>query len=176
MNMEELRKCDTEIPDFPKKGVLFRDITTLLKNGEALKFATEEMKKRCSEKKIDVIVGIESRGFILGGIIAYELGVGFVPVRKKGKLPREVVRAEYELEYGKDHIEMHKDGILGGQNVMIIDDLLATGGTAEAAVRLVESLGGRVVGLGFVMELSYLNGREKLKRYDVFSLIDYDSG
>jgi adenine phosphoribosyltransferase len=176
MNLEELRKTVIEIPDFPKKGVLFRDITTLLKNGEALKFATEEMKKQCSSRKIDVVVGIESRGFILGGIIARELGVGFVPVRKKGKLPREVVRAEYELEYGKDHIEMHKDGILSGQNVMIIDDLLATGGTAEAAVRLVESLGGKVVGLGFVMELSYLNGREKLKKYDVFSLIQYDSG
>ena len=175
MNLEELRKTIVEIPDFPKQGVLFRDITTLLKNGEALRFATEEIKRRCSDKKIDVVVGIESRGFILGGIIAYELGVGFVPVRKKGKLPREVVRAEYELEYGKDHIEMHTDGILKGQNVMVIDDLLATGGTAAAAVRLVESLGGRVVGLGFVMELSFLKGREKLRGYDMFSLIQYDS-
>ena len=175
MDLEELRKTIVDIPDYPKKGVVFRDITTLMKNGEALRCAIKEMKKRCEEKKIDVIVGIESRGFILGGILAHELGVGFVPIRKKGKLPREVVRAEYELEYGKDHIEMHKDGILERQNVMIIDDLLATGGTAEAAIRLVESLSGKVVGLGFLIELTFLNGREKIEGYDMFSLIQYDS-
>jgi len=174
MDFEELKKTIVEIPNFPKRGVVFRDVTTLIKNGDALRFATDEITKRCKQKKIDVVVGIESRGFIIGGIVAYELGVGFVPVRKKGKLPREVVRAEYELEYGKDHIEMHKDGILEGQNVMIIDDLLATGGTASAAVRLVESIGGKVAGLGFIIELSFLNGRDKLKGYDIFSLIDYD--
>lgn len=175
MEIKELKKKIRDIPDFPKKGIVFRDITTLLKDGNSLRYTAEEMKKRCSEKKIDVVVGIESRGFIIGGILAHELGVGFVPVRKKGKLPAEVVRAEYELEYGKDHIEMHKDSILGGQNVMIIDDLLATGGTAKAAVKLIESIGGKVAGLGFLIELSFLRGREKLKGYDVFSLIDYDS-
>ncbi|MFH0832424.1 MAG: adenine phosphoribosyltransferase [Candidatus Aenigmatarchaeota archaeon] len=173
MNMEELKKTIRNVPDFPKKGILFYDFTTLLKNPEALRCAVHEMKKVCDGKAIDIIVGIESRGFILGGIIAHELGVGFVPIRKKGKLPAEVVRAEYELEYGKDHIEVHKDGILEGQNVVIIDDLLATGGTAEAAVRLIESIGGKVVGLVFLIELSFLKGREKLKGYDVFSLLQY---
>lgn len=175
MNMKDLRNTIRGVPDFPKKGILFFDITTLLKNGKALRYAVKEMKKRCKKKKIDVIVGIESRGFILGGIIAHELGVGFVPIRKKGKLPAEVVKAEYELEYGKDHIEVHKDSILEGQNVMIIDDLLATGGTAKAAIKLVEQLNGRVAGLGFLIELSFLKGREKMKGYDVFSLIDFES-
>jgi adenine phosphoribosyltransferase len=172
---EVLKKKIRDIPDFPKKGVVFRDITTLLKDGKALQHAINEMKKKCKEKKVDVIVGIESRGFILGGIIAHELGVGFVPVRKKGKLPAEVIKAEYDLEYGKDHIEIHKDSILEGQKVMIIDDLLATGGTAAAAVRLVESLGGKVVGLVVLIELSFLKGRKKLEGYDVFSLIKYES-
>ncbi|MCX6818752.1 MAG: adenine phosphoribosyltransferase [Candidatus Aenigmarchaeota archaeon] len=175
MDNEGLKKKIREVPDFPKKGILFYDVTTLLKDSGALQYAVKEMKKRCLEKKIDVIVGIESRGFILGGIIAHELGVGFVPIRKKGKLPAEVVKAEYDLEYGKDHIEMHKDSILEGQNVMIIDDLLATGGTAKAAVKLVESLGGKVVGLGVLIELLFLKGREKLKGYDIFSLIQYES-
>jgi adenine phosphoribosyltransferase len=172
--MDELRKCIAEIPDFPKKGILFRDVTTLLQDPKAFRLAIDEMKKRCLEKHVNVIVGIESRGFIFGSIVAHELGVGFVPIRKKGKLPREVVSEEYDLEYGKDSIEMHKDAIVKGQSVMIIDDLLATGGTAAAAARLIESVGGRVVGLGFLMELATLKGREKLSGYDVFSLIKYE--
>ena len=174
MTSEELRKCIAEIPDFPKKGVLFRDVTTLLQDPKAFKLAIEELKKKCLEKHVNVIVGIESRGFIFGSIIAHELGVGFVPIRKKGKLPRDVVSAEYGLEYGKDCIEMHKDAIVKGQNVMIIDDLLATGGTSEAAVKLIESVGGKVVGLGFLIELRSLKGRDKLKGYNVFSLVQYD--
>ena len=174
MDINYLKTKIRDIPDFPKKGVVFKDITTLLKDPVALNLAIREMKCRCLGNKIDIIVGIESRGFILGGILAHELGVGFVPVRKKGKLPAEVIRAEYQLEYGNDHIEMHEDGIVRGQNVLIIDDLLATGGTAAASTKLVESLGGNVVGLGFLIELLFLHGRKKLAGYDVFSLIQYD--
>ncbi len=164
-----------DVPDFPRKGIVFKDITTLLKDPVALNVAIREMKSRCLGKKIDLIVGIESRGFILGGILANDLGVGFVPVRKKGKLPAQVVSAEYELEYGTDNIEMHEDGIVKNQNVVIIDDLLATGGTAKAATQLVERLGGHVTGLGFLIELNFLQGRKKLADYDVFSLIQYDA-
>ena len=163
------------MPDFPKKGIVFRDITTLIKDGESLKHIVSIMKEKCEEKHADVIVGIESRGFILGSIVAHELGIGFVPIRKKGKLPAEVVTAGYEKEYGKDYIEVHKDGIMKDQNVMIVDDLLATGGTAEAAARLVEMTGGKVAGFVFLIELSFLKGRDKIKNYDIFSLIQYDS-
>ncbi len=174
MDIAYLKTKIRDVPDFPKKGIVFKDVTTLLKDPVALSLAIREMKIRCQGRKIDLIVGIESRGFIFGGILAHELGVGFVPVRKKGKLPAEVIKAEYQLEYGTDHIEMHEDGIVRGQNVLIIDDLLATGGTAAAATRLVERLGGNVTGLGFLIELSFLKGREKLAGHDVFSLLQYD--
>ena len=175
MDINYLRSKIRDIPDFPRKGIVFKDITTLLKDPVALSLAVREMKCRCLGNKLDLIVGIESRGFIFGSILAHELGVGFVPIRKKGKLPAEIKRAEYQLEYGTDHIEVHEDGIVKGQKVLIIDDLLATGGTSAASVKLVESLGGKVVGLGFLIELSFLNGRKKLDGYDVFSLIQYDS-
>jgi adenine phosphoribosyltransferase len=174
MNLEELKKTIREVPNFPKNGILFYDMTTLLKDGEALKYAVKEMKKKCLGKNIDVIVGIESRGFIFGGILAHELGVGFVPVRKLGKLPAEKIKEEYGLEYGKDCIEIHKDAIESGQNVLICDDLLATAGTALATAKLIEKLGGNIVGMVFLMELSFLRGREKLSKYDVSSLIQYD--
>lgn len=162
------------IKDFPKEGITFRDITTFIGNGEAFKAAIKEFSEFAKEKGADVIVGPESRGFIFGAPVAYELGVGFVPVRKPGKLPREVVSCSYELEYGKNTIEMHKDAIKKGQKVVIVDDLLATGGTIEAAIKLIESLGGEVVGIAFLIELaSEFDGRGKLKNYPVLTLVKY---
>jgi len=160
--------------DFPKQGISFKDITTLLKDPEAYVYTVDSLVNFCREKRADVIVGPEARGFVLGAPVAYALKIGFVPVRKPGKLPAETVRYEYELEYGTDSLEIHKDAIQPGQRVVVVDDLLATGGTALAAVKLVEKLGGIVVGVVFVMELTYLNGRKTLEGYDVYSVIEYD--
>lgn len=170
-----LSKFIRSVPGFPKPGIVFRDITTLAKDPGGLRAAVDAIASRYEKAGVDVVVGIESRGFIFGAAVAYKLGVGFVPARKPGKLPAETVRAEYSLEYGTDAIEMHRDAISRGQRVLIVDDLLATGGTAAAAVNLVETLGGHVVALAFLIDLSFLNGRAKLGGYEVFSLIVYDS-
>jgi adenine phosphoribosyltransferase len=172
--MTDLKKLIREVPDFPKPGILFYDITTLLKDKDGLKAVIEALQARYQPMKIDKVVGIEARGFIFAPVLAYALGVGFVPVRKPNKLPAETVGEEYALEYGTDKVEIHKDAIAPGENVLIVDDLLATGGTAAAVARLAEKLGGRVAGLGFVVELAFLNGRRKLAGYDVFSLLHYD--
>jgi adenine phosphoribosyltransferase len=169
----DFKQYITIVPDWPKPGIIFKDITTLMDNGEAYKAATDEIVKYAKEKQIDIVVGPEARGFIIGCPVAYSLGVGFAPVRKEGKLPREVIKVEYGLEYGKDVLTMHKDAIKPGQRVLITDDLLATGGTIEATIKLVEQLGGIVVGTAFLIELSELNGREKLEGYDVFTLMHY---
>ncbi|AQX53640.1 adenine phosphoribosyltransferase [Priestia flexa] len=163
----------TIVPDWPKPGIKFKDISTLMDNGEAYRAATDEIMKYAKDKEIDIIVGPEARGFIVGCPVAYALGVGFAPVRKEGKLPREVIKVDYGLEYGKDVLTIHKDAIKPGQRVLITDDLLATGGTIEATIKLVEELGGVVAGIAFLIELSYLDGREKLKGYDVFTLMTY---
>lgn len=159
--------------DFPKKGIVFRDITPLMNSGEAYKEATDQIVKFAKEHNIDVVVGPEARGFIFGCPVSYALGIGFVPVRKPGKLPREVIEYSYELEYGSNVLCMHKDSIKPGQRVLIIDDLLATGGTIEAVIKLVESLGGIVAGLAFLIELEELKGMEKLKDYPVLTLMKY---
>ena len=169
----DLKKYIRNVPDFPKEGIVFRDITTLLKDPFALKTAAEQLYDSVKDFKIDKFVGIESRGFIFGAMLAERLKVGFVPVRKPKKLPAETEKEFYDLEYGKDSIEIHKDAISPGDKVLIHDDLLATGGTAKAAIKLVEKLGGEVVQVLFLIELSFLKGREKLKGYNVKSLIDY---
>ncbi len=161
------------IPDFPKKGILFRDITTLLKRGDAFREVIETLADRYKNKQIDAVVAIEARGFILGAPLAYNLGVGFVPVRKKGKLPAPTYRAEYELEYGTDTLEIHRDSVDPGSSVLIVDDLLATGGTASAVISLCSQLEARIVEVSFIIELTDLKGREKLKGCPVFSLIKY---
>lgn len=161
------------IDDFPSKGISFKDITTLLKDADALNECIKQMAEKFKDLEIDLVVGPESRGFIFATPLAYLLGTGFVPVRKPGKLPAETVRYEYKLEYGTDALEIHKDAIIPNQRVLIIDDLLATGGTMAAAAKLVEELGGKVAGLGFLIELEDLNGRDKLKNYRVESLIKY---
>lgn len=173
--MSDLAKFIRTVPDFPKKGIGFKDITTLLKDRLAFQRAVDELAEGFRHKKIDKIVGIESRGFIFGAALAYKWNVGFVPVRKPAKLPAETLREEYQLEYGKDGIEIHRDAITPGESVLIVDDLLATGGTASAAARLVEKLGGEITGVAFLIELAFLNGREKLKKYEVTSIIKYDS-
>lgn len=169
----DFKQYITTVEDFPKKGIRFKDITTLMQNGEVYQKAINELVNFSKEKEAELIVGPEARGFVVGCPMAYSLGVGFVPVRKKGKLPREVISVDYGLEYGEDSLSMHKDAVKKGQKVIIADDLLATGGTIEATVQLVEKLGGIVVGIVFFIELTYLNGREKLKGYDIFSLIKY---
>jgi adenine phosphoribosyltransferase len=171
----DLKNYIRNVNDFPKKGIVFRDITTLLKNSDALKEAIEQLYESVKKLKIDKVVGIESRGFIFGAMLAERLNAGFVPVRKPKKLPAETEMEFYDLEYGKDSIEIHKDAIRSGDKVLIHDELLATGGTANAAIKLVEKLGGEVVQLLFLVELSFLNGREKLKGYGIKSLIDYAS-
>lgn len=163
------------IRDFPKRGIVFRDITTLLKDRSAFARAIDLLYDRYKGAKVDKVVSIESRGFILGAPLAYKLGAGFVPIRKPGKLPAETLRQEYALEYGADAIEIHKDGITPGERVLLHDDLLATGGTIAAACELVERLGGTIVGLSFLIELTFLAPRKKLAGRDVFSLIQYDS-
>ena len=172
--MKKIEEYVKSIPDFPEKGIIFRDVTSVLQDADGLHLAIDEMQKFLEGVEFDVIAGTESRGFIFGVPIAYNLHKAFVPVRKKGKLPRETVSAEYELEYGKAEIEMHKDAIQPGQKVVLVDDLIATGGTIEAAARLVEELGSEVVKIIFLMELEGLKGREKLKSYDVESVIHYE--
>ncbi len=163
------------IPDFPKKGIVFRDITTLLKDPRAFARAIDTFYERYKNAGVAKVVSVESRGFILGAPLAYRLGAGFVPVRKPNKLPADKLREEYALEYGTDAVEIHKDAISPGERVLVMDDLLATGGTILAAARLVERLGGSIVGLAFLIELSFLGARERLGRYDVFSIITYES-
>jgi|SRR5215813_9808461 len=173
--MDELRKLIREVPDFPKPGINFYDITTLLKHPEGLRTTVDALAEQFEGEKVDTVIGIEARGFIFAPALAYHLGAGFVPVRKPRKLPAECASISYDLEYGQDTLEIHRDAVGNGHRVIIADDLLATGGTAKAAVNLVESLGGKVVGLVFVVELEFLPGRSKLAGYDVKSLIKYSS-
>ena len=173
--MEELKSYIREVPDYPKPGILFYDITTLLKDPEGLRRVLDAFHERYQDKPIDKVVGMESRGFIFAPTLAYQLGAGFVPVRKPGKLPAETISESYELEYGTDSLEVHKDAIAKGERVLIVDDLIATGGTAVATARLVEACGGEVVGFAFLVELTFLAGRDKLKGYEVTSLLAYDS-
>ncbi|MFC1975291.1 adenine phosphoribosyltransferase [Chloroflexota bacterium] len=170
----DLASTIRSVPDFPIEGILFYDITTLLKNPAALKDSIDQLVNRYQEADVDVVVGVESRGFIFGMPLAYQLGVGFVPVRKPGKLPAETAAESYDLEYGTNTIEVHVDAIEAGQNVLIVDDLLATGGTARATCNLVKKLGGKVLEVAFVIELSFLNGRDKLQDCEVFSLLQYN--
>lgn len=170
----DYKKHITVIEDYPQKGVSFKDITTLMQNGEVYQQAIHDMAAFARQKNIDVVVGPEARGFVVGCPIAYALGKGFVPVRKKGKLPRETVDADYGLEYGKDTLSIHKDAIQAGQKVLITDDLLATGGTIRATIDLVEQLGGEVAGLAFLIELRYLDGRKGIDQYDLYSLMTYE--
>ncbi len=172
--MKKLEDYVITIPDFPEKGIMFRDITSVLENADALKLAMEAYRDMLEGVDFDVIVGAEARGFIFGASLAYMFGKPFIPARKPGKLPRETVSKEYELEYGKASIEMHKDSIKPGQKVVVVDDLIATGGTVEAIVSLVEQLGGKVVKLCFLMELAGLNGRDRFKGYDIDSAIIYE--
>ena len=169
----DLKEYVTIVEDYPKKGIRFKDITTIMDKGEVYKYATDEIVKYAKKVGAEIIVGPEARGFIIGCPVAYALEVGFAPVRKPGKLPRETVEVEYDLEYGKDTLTIHKDAIKPGQRVLIVDDLLATGGTVEATVKLVEQLGGVVAGCAFLIELTYLNGRDRLKGYDVEALVQY---
>ncbi|WP_342543414.1 adenine phosphoribosyltransferase [Paenisporosarcina sp. FSL H8-0542] len=169
----DLKQYVTIVEDWPKPGIRFKDISTIMDNGEAYKYATDQIVEYAKEKNIDMIVGPEARGFIIGCPVAYAMGKGFAPVRKEGKLPREVIRAEYDLEYGTNVLTMHKDAIKPGQRVMICDDLLATGGTVEATIKLIEQMGGVVAGCAFLIELTYLDGREKLKGYDICTLMQY---
>ena len=171
--MEDLKQYIREVPDFPKPGINFYDITTLVGHPLGLRKTADQFTWLFAEKKIDKVVGIESRGFLFGPIVAYDLNAGFVPVRKPGKLPYEKIRETYDLEYGTDSLEMHNDAVKPGERVLIVDDLIATGGTARATAKLVESLGGTVVGFGFIVELTFLPGRETLKGYSVESLIRY---
>lgn len=162
------------IEDFPKKGISFKDVTTLLKDSNAFKYSVDKVAEHLKDKNVDIVVGPEARGFLFGAPVAYAIGAGFVPVRKKGKLPYDTMAVEYDLEYGTDTLEIHKDAIKPGQRVAVVDDLLATGGTIESVVKLIEQLGGEVVSVDFIIELTDLNGREKLKEYDVMSLVQYD--
>lgn len=172
---EDLKKYIRSIKDFPVKGIMFRDITTLLKDPDAINHTLKALLSLSDRIKIDKVVGIESRGFIFGSLLAQKLDVGFILARKPGKLPAETESETYQLEYGEDKIEIHKDAISKGDKVLIHDDLLATGGTSEAVVKLIEKLGGEVVQLSFIIELTFLNGRDKFKGYNVKSLIPYDS-
>ena len=169
----ELEKLIRDVPDFPQKGIIFKDITTLLQDGNAFRQAMNQMLKRYLDAAIDKVVAIEARGFIFGVVLAYRLGCGFVPARKPGKLPAQTIREEYTLEYGSNALEIHQGSINKGDKVLIVDDLLATGGTALATAKLVEKLGGEVVAIEFLIELGFLNGREKLLKYPVHSLIAY---
>ncbi|MCX5702243.1 MAG: adenine phosphoribosyltransferase [Candidatus Omnitrophica bacterium] len=169
----DLKDYIRSIPDFPKPGILFRDITTLLKDKKAFKLATDALVNKYKGKKIDAVVAVEARGFILGGAIAHKLGAGFVPVRKKGKLPYRTNSVTYALEYGTDTLEIHHDAVKAGDKVLLVDDLLATGGTIKAVTELVSQLKAKIVGIVFLIELTDLNGKDKLKGYPVFSLIKY---
>lgn len=173
MNSINLEKTIRDIPDFPKKGIIFKDITPLLQNPKAFRESVDKIWEKFKDENIDVVVSIESRGFIFGTAIAYKLGAGFVPVRKKGKLPFKTYQVTYELEYGTDTLEIHSDAVKEGQRVLIVDDLLATGGTAKAGAELIEKLKGKVVGIAFLIELTFLKGREKIKDFPVHALIKY---
>ena len=174
VDIDDLRAKIRDIKDFPTEGILFKDITTLLKDGGAFAAVVDMLAGAYAKERVEVVVGIESRGFIFGGALAHQLGAGFVPVRKLGKLPGKTIEVEYELEYGRDALAMHEDAIGRGQRVLVVDDLLATGGTMAAALRLVEQLGGTVVGVAFMIELAFLHGRNKLKTYPLHSLIVYE--
>jgi adenine phosphoribosyltransferase len=174
VDCERLKKLIREVPDFPKKGILFYDITTLLKDKLGFARLIDALSEHYIGKDIDLVLGMEARGFIFGPALAYRLNAGFVPVRKPGKLPAETVKISYELEYGSNALEVHKDAVQKGQRILIVDDLLATGGTAVATADLASRLGAHIAGLGFVVELDFLRGREKLGKYDVFSLLHYD--
>ena len=174
INCDHLKKLIREVPDFPKPGILFYDITTLLKDKVGFATLIDALSAHYMERDIDLILGIEARGFIFGPALAYRLNAGFVPVRKPKKLPAETAKVTYQLEYGSDSLEIHKDAIEPGERIVIVDDLLATGGTCAATIQLVKSLGGTIAGLAFVVELDFLKGREKFKEYDVFSLLHYD--
>ena len=169
--MRNLKSYIRDIPDFPKKGIIFKDITTLLKDRHAFKRVVDEIAGRFKGKKIDFVLSVEARGFLFGAAVAYKLGAGIVPVRKKGKLPFKTYSVTYDLEYGKDTLEVHQDAFRRGTRVLIVDDLLATGGTTQAVVKLVEDMGGMIIGIAFVIELLPLKGREKLKGHRVVSLV-----
>jgi adenine phosphoribosyltransferase len=171
--MDDLKAYIREVPDFPKEGILYYDISTLLQNPLALRMTIDRFVWLFAGKHVDKVIGIESRGFMFGSIVAYNLDAGFVPVRKPGKLPAKTIDETYDLEYGTDTLEMHEDAVDPGEKVLIVDDLMATGGTAAASGKLVESLGGKVVGFGFVVELTFLDGRKELEGYEVESLIRY---
>lgn len=171
--VEELKNSIRSIPDFPKKGILFRDITTLLKDAQKFKQAVEVIATKYKEKRIDKVAAVEARGFILGGAIAYKLDAGFIPIRKKGKLPSQVYKVSYQLEYGTDTLEIHRDAIKPEDKVLIVDDLLATGGTAKAACQLIENSGAEIIGIEFLIELTGLKGIEKLKGYPINSIIKF---
>jgi adenine phosphoribosyltransferase len=173
-DVKALKALVRTVPDFPKPGILFYDITTLLKDKTGFAKMIDALASHYIERKVDLVLGIEARGFIFGPALAYRLNAGFVPVRKPGKLPAETVRVSYDLEYGSDALEIHKDAIQPGQRVVLVDDLLATGGTMEATVKLARQLGGEIVGLAFAVELDFLKGRERFKEFDVFSLLHYD--
>lgn len=171
----DLKKKIRSIPDFPKKGIVFRDITTLLADKDAFKAAIDEMTEHYRGREIDLVLGAEARGFIFGALLAYNLGTGFIPVRKPGKLPYKTCQTSYDLEYGQNVLQMHVDAVRKGDRVLIVDDLVATGGTARAKAELVEKMGGKVVGFCFLIELEFLNPRKILEGYDVYSLIKYDT-
>jgi adenine phosphoribosyltransferase len=173
--MIDLKNCIRSVPDFPSKGIIFKDITTLLKDPEALKYTLKCLYDLTDGYNIDKVVGIESRGFMFGAMLAEKLNAGFVPVRKPGKLPAETAKATYKLEYGSDTVEIHVDAISKGENVLLHDDLLATGGTAVAAASLIEKLGGKIVLVSFIVELVFLHGRDRLQNYKVESLVKYDA-
>jgi adenine phosphoribosyltransferase len=170
---DDLRAKIREVPDFPKPGILFYDITTLLKDPEAFREVVDRMADQVGGKQIDIVVGMESRGFIFSAPLAYKIGAGFVPVRKLGKLPAETIEVEYQLEYGSATLEIHRDAIESGQRVLIVDDLLATGGTVHGTIELVRRLGGEIVGLSFMVELSFLKGRDSLREFDINALLTY---
>ena len=174
-NPKDLISAIRNVPDFPKKGIVFRDITTLLKDKDAYHHYIDVLYERYKNHRIDKVIGIESRGFIAGAALAYRLGAGFVPVRKPGKLPAAKIRQEYQLEYGTDAVEIHRDAIAKGERILLHDDLLATGGTIQAACKLVEQLGGNIIGLSFLIELTFLQPRKRLSQYDIFSLVSYES-
>lgn len=171
--IQVLKAAIRDVPDFPKKGIVFKDITTLLKNAASFRQAVDLLVELVADRPADKVAAVESRGFILGSLLADRLGLGFVPVRKPGKLPARTRRATYALEYGTDAIEIHEDAVAPGERVLVVDDVIATGGTARASAELIEALGGTVAGFAFLVELTFLNGREKLKGYDVRSLIRY---
>ncbi|MFC0014931.1 MULTISPECIES: adenine phosphoribosyltransferase [Allobacillus] len=170
----DYKKHITIVEDWPKEGIQFKDITTLMDDGKAFKSAVDEIVEYAKKVGAELVVGPEARGFIVGCPVSYALEIGFAPVRKEGKLPRETIKVDYGLEYGKDVLTIHRDAIKPGQKVLVVDDLLATGGTVEATIQLVEELGGEVVGCAFLIELAYLNGRDKLKGYDILPLMTYE--